>query len=140
MDPRYFDKLPIKANKTLELSYDKSIYFTCRFLYDKKFKVLNKFGASIGKKLSPDKFFDEIKDFQSIQIENTLLNMEKKSAKDISKTFNSSSNKPADSHRKVASNSTMKSNQGVVRKTATNSTSTTKSVVRKTATKSTVKK
>ena len=140
MDPRYFDKLPIKANKTLELSYDKSIYFTCRFLYDKKFTVLNKFGAALGKKLSPDKFFDEIKDFQSIQIENTLLNMEKKSSKDITKTFNSSSNKPVDSHRKVASNSTMKSNQGVVRKTATNSTSTTKSVVRKTASKSTVKK
>ena len=66
MDPRYFDKLPIKTNKNLELSYDKSIYFTCRFLNEKKFKVLNKVGITLGKKLPPDKFFKEIKDFQSI--------------------------------------------------------------------------
>ncbi len=148
LDPRYFDKLPSKTNSNLELSYDKSIYFACRFLNEKKFKVLNKFGIALGKKLSPDKFFKEIKDFQSVKIENELLTLEKKSLKDLSKTFDKAkaneykSNNEKSIFKKTASNSTMteKRNPIIPKKTAITATSKNKSVIKKTAGKSTRKK
>lgn len=147
MDPRYFDKLPVKTNAKMELSYDKSIYFTCRFLNEKKFKVLNKFGITLGKKLPPDKFFKEIKDFQTLKIETELLNIEKRSLKNLAKSLEKEKsdnkiNKSIDPHRKVASNSTTKEkrNPRVVKKTSTNATGLVKSIIRKTAGKSTRKK
>lgn len=148
MDPRYFDKLPVKTNSNLELSYDKSIYFACRFLNEKKFKVLNKFGASIGKKLQPDRFFKEIKDFQSIKIENDLLTFERRSLKNLDKSFTKnkekekSDNKNVGIHKKVASSSTAqdKRNPIVSKKTAKLSTSSTVSIIRKTASRSTGRK
>lgn len=148
MDPRYFDKLPEKTNAKMELSYDKTIYFACRFLNERKFKVLNKFGIPLGKKLQPDKFFKEIKDFQSVKIENELLTLERKSLKDLNKSLsknkdNNDDTKPKDIHRKVATTSTTneKRNPRIVKKTAGMSTSgIVKSIVKKTAGKSTRKK
>ena len=146
LDPRYFDKLPIKTNSKLELSYDKSIYFTCRFLNEKKFKVLSKFGASLGKKLTPTNFFKEIKDFQSVKIENELLTLERRSLRNLSKSLDREKSKEdnsnIDSSRKVASFSTMKEKRTptITKKTATNTTSLVKSIIRKTAGKSTGKK
>lgn len=150
MDPRYFDKLPIKTNKRLELSYDKTIYFACRFLNERKFKVLNKFSIPLGKKLSPDKFFNEIKDFQTIKIDSFMLNMERKAKNDLSKTFErsdlngdkSNQESPNTSTKKGASLSTTQNDHTVklTKKTSTNSTSTVKSITKKTASKSTRKK
>lgn len=147
LDPRYFDKLPTKTNSKLELSYDKSIYFACRFLNEKKFKVLNKVGILFGKKLQPDKFFKEIKDFQSVKIENELVSLERKSLKDFSKSLEKDNDKTnkhkiVDNNRKVATNSTMKEKHSsrIVKKTATNTTSLVKSIVKKTASKSTRKR
>ena len=149
LDPRYFDKLPEKTNTKLELSYDKSIYFACRFLSENKFKVLNKVGINLGKKLKPDQFFKEIKDFQTVKIENELLSLEKKSLKNFEKSLSENdqknkinTNKELDTHRKIASNSTMKDtrNPRIMKKTSTNSTSLVKSIIKKTAGKSTRKK
>lgn len=149
LDPRYFDKLPTKTNVKLELSFDKSIYFTCNFLNEKKFKVLNKFGIAFGKKLPPNKFFGEIKEFQSIKNENELLNFERKSLKDLAKSLdkeksNDTRSNPQtnDSHRKTATMSTMKDSKNhiIPKKSATNSTAVVKSIIRKTAGKSTRKK
>lgn len=141
LDPRYFDKLPVMTNSKMELSYDKSIYFACRFLNEKKFKVLNKFGVTLGKKLTPDKFFKEIKDFQSVKIENDLLTFERKSLRGLSKTLekDKSSN---DTHRKNPSLSTIKDkkNPRIDKKTSSNTTATVRSIIRKTAGKSTRKK
>ena len=147
LDPRYFDKLPTETNSKLELSYDKSIYFACMYLNENTFKVLNKVGIGCGKKFSPNEFFKEIKDFQSIKIENELLTLEKKALKEFQKGLsntdtNKNNEKPLDTHRKVASNSTMKDkrNPRIVKKTSTNATSLVKSIIKKTAGKSTVKK
>jgi hypothetical protein len=149
LDPRYFDKLPVKTNAKMELSYDKSIYFACNFLNEKKFKVLNKFGILFGKKLLPQAFFKEIKDFQSIKYENELLNIERKSLKNLAKTLETEKSKEANSnpktndiHRKNATTSTLKEpiNHTITKKTATNTTSSVKTIIRKTAGKSTIKK
>lgn len=149
LDPRYFDKLPTKTNSKLELSYDKSIYLACRFLNENTFKVLNKVGAVFTKKIRPNEFFKEIKDFQTIQIENELLSLEKKAIKDFDKSLNKEEEKKKieakqalDTHRKTASNSTTKDkrNPRVVKKTSTNATSLVKSIIKKTAGKSTRKK
>lgn len=149
LDPRYFDKLPTKTNVNLELSYDKTIYFACRFLNEKKFKVLNKFGVSLGKKLTPNKFFGEIKDFQSVKVETELLTLERKSLKDLAKNLDKeksnetkSNIKTNDNHRKTATTSTMKEprNSRVNKKSATNTTSVVKSIIKKTAGKSTRRK
>jgi hypothetical protein len=148
LDPRYFDKLPVKTNAKMELSYDKSIYFTCCFLNEKKFKVLSKFGSNFSKKLQPKDFFREIKDFQSVKYENELLSFERKAIKDLSKKFesnesdNNTQQKTNDTHRKTATKSTIKDkqNSAIAKKTATSSTSGVKSVIKKTAGKSTVRK
>ena len=44
LNPEYADTLPETTNKTLEVSFDKSIYFTVRFLLDYRFSYLNKIG------------------------------------------------------------------------------------------------
>jgi hypothetical protein len=148
LDPRYFDKLPQKKNPKMELSYDKSIYFTCRFLNEKKFKVLNKVGIVFGKKMNPTEFFKEIKDFQSVKIESELLTLEKRSLKNLSKSLEKDNlkdqtkvNPSTDIHRKNPTTSTMKEKHDprIVKKTAMNTTSLVKSIVRKTARKSTRK-
>ena len=146
LDPRYFDKLPVKTNAKMELSYDKSIYFACNFLNERKFKVLNKIGIVFGKRLSPKEFFKEIKDFQSIKYENELLNVEKKALSNLSKTLEKekseetkSNTQTNDIHRKTATLSTMKDHKNPIipKKTSTNTTATVKSIIRKTASKST---
>lgn len=151
LDPRYFDKLPLKTNSKLELSYDKTIYFTCRFLNEKKFKVLNKFGISLGKKMQPNAFFREIKDFQSVKIETELLTMERSSLKNLRKSLDNNKqsseentdNKLSGIQKKTASMSTTKEkrNPVIMKKTAGLSTSgIVKSIIKKTASKSTRKK
>lgn len=148
LDPRYFDKLPTKTNSKLELSYDKTIYFACRFLNEKKFKVLNKFGITLGKKMQPTAFFKEIKDFQSVKIENDLLTFERRSLKNLSKSLDKNKNEQSDHkntgiQKKTAMMSTTKEkrNPVITKKTAGLSTSgIVKSIVKKTASRSTRKK
>lgn len=77
MDPDYIDKLPEKANSDLEISFDKSIYFACKYLSQHKFRYLSKNGPIILKKKEPKKFFQDISTFKKIKIEQDFLHAEK---------------------------------------------------------------
>lgn len=144
LDPRYFDKLPEHTNANLDLSFDKSIYFACKFLNTQKFKVLNKFGIPLGKKLPPDKFFKEIKDFQTVKMEASILALEKKSLNKLEKNLEErkSSNRDTDSHIKHASTSTSNSKPIKIRKKTAGMSTTgiIKSITKKTASKTTRRK
>jgi hypothetical protein len=140
--------LPEKRNKKNELSFDKSIYFACKFLSERKFRVLTKVGIPLGRKLKPLAFFKEIKDFQTVKFEGEILNLEKKALRSLDKsiTEKEASEKNAkrtqDSHRKFASLSTtqfVKRIHGNSKKVARKTTGTTSRVVRKTARKRTTK-
>ena len=81
LDPDYIDKPPEKTNKDMNLSYDKSIYFACRYLSDMQFRYLGKTGPLLMKKVNEDKFFRDITDFKSIKIDTSIMNEEKKLSK-----------------------------------------------------------
>lgn len=85
LDPDYIDTPPDKTNADRNLSYDKSIYFACKFLSDKKFRILEKNGPLTMKKVSEKKFFSNINDFRSIKVDQTLINEERKLAKELDK-------------------------------------------------------
>lgn len=78
LDADYIDTPPEKTNKEMKKSYDKSIYFACRFLSDQKFRYLNKKGYLLSKKIDEKKFFSNISDFKSIKLDQSLINEEKK--------------------------------------------------------------
>ena len=105
MDPQYMDKLPEKANATLELSYDKSIYFACKFLSENKFKYMSKIGPLILKKKSPEKFFDDIVSFRKMKILQEFEGLEKRVNRSYAKERLGDKLKTADSKkRKTRSN------------------------------------
>lgn len=149
LDPRFFDTLPEKSNAKMDISYDKSIYFACMFLSERRFKVLNKFGIALGRKLSPSVFFQEIKDFQTVKIEGELVNMEKKAMKVLDKKMEAIQSmekgrkeRELDNHRKSAVLSTAKNHRttNIGKITASKATSgarTINRIVKKTARKST---
>lgn len=83
LDPEYSNVMPTKTNADMELSYDKSIYFACKFLSDGRFRYLNKVGLLLQKKKTPAKFFSDISDFQSIKFDRELMDVEKKLKRDI---------------------------------------------------------
>lgn len=78
LDADYIDVPPEKTNADMKKSYDKSIYFACRFLSEQKFRYLNKKGHLLSKKVNDDKFFANISDFKSIKLDQALMNEEKK--------------------------------------------------------------
>lgn len=81
IDADYIDKPPEKTNKEMKKSYDKSIYFACRFLSEQKFRYLNKRGRLLAKKVEPRKFFSGISDFKSVKLDQELINEERKLTK-----------------------------------------------------------
>lgn len=93
LDPEYSNVMPTKTNSDMVLSYDKSIYFACRFLSDGRFRYLNKFGLLLQKKKTPSKFFSDISDFKSIKFDQDLLNTEKKLKRDIANSKKSDERK-----------------------------------------------
>ena len=146
MDPLYFDKLPEKTNPNLDLSYDKSIYYACMFLSEHRFRVLNKVGIALGKNLSPKFFFNEIKDFQTIKIEQELINLEKNSLKSVNRTLDiqeklkkNDKKRELDIHRKKATTSTATQKRKIVinKVMSSKSTSSKPSITRKSGRKTT---
>ena len=102
----------------------------------------------MGKSLTPDSFFKEIKDFQSVKMEQELFNLEKKELRKLDRELDAHDKMKAgekkrelDNHRKnpVMSTATNKRKIIIDRRPATKSTSKTKRVVKKTAKKSTRK-
>jgi len=79
LNPEALTQPPDKSNSTQNLSYDSTIYFACRFLSGDK---LNKNSMRL-KKLPADKFFSGISDFNSVRIENEIINEEKKLEKEL---------------------------------------------------------
>ena len=78
LDADYVNTPPDKTNSTLELTYDKSIYFACRYLASERFKLLSKYGSALFHKKPSNKFFDEIQDFRSKKIEQYIASEERK--------------------------------------------------------------
>jgi hypothetical protein len=85
LDADYIDSPPEKTNKNMVTSYDKSIYFACRFLSEKQFSYLEKHGIIKRKELTPQKFFAGISDFKSVKMDQVLLAEEKKLEKELDK-------------------------------------------------------
>lgn len=78
LDADYIDTPPEKTNSEMKKSYDKSIYFACRYLSEQKFRYLNKKGHLLAKKVDDSKFFANISDFKSVKLDQALMNEEKK--------------------------------------------------------------
>ena len=78
MDQMYADKLPEKANPSLKMSYDKSIYMTCRFMQDHKVSAFSKVGFMARRKKNADNFFADIKTFEDVKFTNELHTLERK--------------------------------------------------------------
>jgi hypothetical protein len=81
-DIESISKPPTNANKDMNLTYDKSIYFACKYLTSKQFGKLDKTGA-IGTKLPSDKFFMEISSFKDVNTYSSILSEEKKLKREI---------------------------------------------------------
>lgn len=85
MDPEFINTLPEKTNKNLEINYDKSIYFACRFLSENKFGILNKLGILIRRKKSFEKFIQGISDFEESKLGLEIASLEKTIKSDTEK-------------------------------------------------------
>ena len=110
MDPEFKDKMLEKTNPNSELSYDKTIYFACKFISDRKFRILNKKGLLLQKKMNPDKFFMNISDFRSVKMDRELIKAESDLKKQLEIAKKNDRKRKADAHRKFASGSTRKNN------------------------------
>lgn len=144
LDPDYIDKAPEKTNVNMTISYDKSIYFACRFLSDNKFKYLNKHGVIQRKKKPSSKFFRDITDFKSVKFDQYVLVEEKKLSKQLEKKSpkqNTGTRKTNDKNadKKTATKSTSQVSS-ITRITKTSGKSKIVSGGRKAATRSTTKR
>lgn len=112
MDPEFKDVMPEKTNPDMKLSYDKSIYFACKFISERQFRILNKRGLLLQKKKSPEKFFLEISSFKSVKLDQDLLKAERSLKKEIEKQRNNKKKNEQrrliDKHRKTAGKTTSK--------------------------------
>ena len=80
LNPEALTQPPDKSNANQSLSYDSTIYFACRFLSK---DTLSKVSGVLGKKVSPNVFFSNISDFNSVKIENEIINEEKKLQREL---------------------------------------------------------
>jgi hypothetical protein len=106
LDKRYSHQLPINTNSDFKMYYDRTIYIGCRYLLEKKFKLLIPKALPISKKKSSRSFFSDIKDVSTMQLEMDLRNLEKKNMKTLDRileedriTKNYKKRKENDSHR-----------------------------------------
>ena len=82
----FLNNPPTKSNADMNITYDKSIYFACKFLSSNKYDHLNKISmANTIKRVSNDKFFNLITDFNSAITKANILNEEKKLKKELDK-------------------------------------------------------
>ena len=103
LDADYIDTPPEKTNANMVKSYDKSIYFACKFLTDAKFKYLEKNGVINLKKIDKRKFFQNISDFKSVRMDQALISEERKIQNILKKK---SKNFGKDNNKKLANKST----------------------------------
>lgn len=144
MNPEYADTLPEKTNQSMEISYDKSIYFAVRYLLDHKFRYLNKLGSLLQKKRSPKVFLAAIRDFETVRLERMLITEEQRLQREHKKFKEKKTKTPATSSKKFAIQDALADNAKpgiriVSAKKATKSTATGKASIRK-ATKKTARR
>ena len=118
------------------------------YLAKHTYKEVAKLGIAMGKKLTPEAFFKEIKDFQTVKMEQELFNLEKKELKKLDKELDANDKlkegdkkRELDSHRKNPTMSTATHKRKIIidKRPASKSTSSIKRSVKKTAKKSTRK-
>ena len=90
LDGEYENIPPKKTNPNGVVSYDKSIYFATRFLFEKRFRYLVKRGPILLKQVKPEKFFSDISDFNSVKFDQSLIAEERKLQKELEKDSNAS--------------------------------------------------
>lgn len=76
--------LPEKTNSKMELYYDKSIYFACRFLLDHKKQYLSRIGMAFKRTTNFNRFISKIQDTETIKLSNNVSQLERGIKKDIS--------------------------------------------------------
>ena len=127
LDPDYADRLPDKTNKDYKMSYDKSLYFACRFLYENRFSYMMKAGLKLQKKVQLESMINSIVPVNMVKLDdpNTLQDIyrETKKDKEKAKNFikNQKKNERTGKHiipKKTGSTTTMKDNapRGIIRK------------------------
>ena len=144
LDPDYADRLPDKTNKDYKMSYDKSLYFACRFLYDNRFTYMMKAGLVLQKKVQLESMVNSIVPVNMVKMDdpNTMekIYRETKKDKESAKKFieQKKNSKRTGKHiipKKTGSTTTMKSgSSGIVRKVKTSP------IKKKTATRTTTKR
>lgn len=93
MDPAYADKLPESSNKNMKLSFDKSLYFACKFLYDNRLIYLSKSTLKLQKKVPFHTLVDNIQFNKDVlgksgrEIEQKAKEEQKKDTKDAKEKF-----------------------------------------------------
>lgn len=113
MDPEYRNTLPEKTNEKMELGFDKSIFFACKYLSGIKFGVLNKAGILLQKKKQPNKFFDGISSFQSVKFDRELMEADKRLQKAMSVAQKNVVKRKNDIHLKKSVTSTVGTGKSV---------------------------
>ena len=113
MSQAYADTLPEKTNQSMEVSFDKSIFFAAKYLLEHKFRYLNKFGMLLQRKKTPEQFFAGIKDFETVRLERSLIAEEKKLKKEMDryKAKTGKQKAPPSSGRKFALQDTLRDHQ-----------------------------
>lgn len=143
LDSEYKDVMPEKTNSDMILSYDKSIYFACKYLSESRFKVLNKGGILLQKRKSLSKFLSDISDFKSVKYDQELLNAERQLKRTLGtdKGIREHARTQLDIHRKLAGKSTSKDLQSmIIKNKKIPKKSANKKIIKKVASMSTFKK
>lgn len=109
LDPDFFDTLPNKTNPNMEMSFDKTIFFACKYLSEHNFSCLNKLGILAKKLKKPDRFFEDISDFKSVKVTTELISVEKKMNQALGVDQKKERDDP---HRKGTVKSTTKPSEG----------------------------
>lgn len=100
----FLNNPPTKSNVDMNITYDKSIYFACKFLSSNKYAYLNKLSKpnAVGR-VSNDKFFSNITDYNSAIMKASILNEEKKLKKELEKKSNTRDNRNINKIKPTAS-------------------------------------
>lgn len=112
-DAEYINTPPTKTNADMNMTYDKSIYLACKYLYDHKTAWMSKIGPATVKRVPKNRFFKSIGDFQSIKLDKALMAEEKKLARELSSKEKRDVEREEQSTKKKSSLSTTKGKSSI---------------------------
>lgn len=113
LDKEALDKLPEKTNSQMLLSYDKSIYFACRYLLDTKFSHLMKLSLTTKKTKNLEKFLRGIDTFENIIVTRQVNNIENSIKKSIRNTKEKVKDNSQKTYKKLGKKTALPKNQKV---------------------------